>query len=273
MAGYFQPEIKFYVGDRVRIKSSVDEPRYQWGALKDHHEVGTIRKIVGEDVYVFFESFDSQLKGLLHERGWQGLLSEIELVLEPVSSLSSNFRGGVNKKVTTDIAYKLRPQYTFEDLPGCELKNNWRDLVEEDQKTAVLSVEFEDDKFSGRYGLYITLADFEEDLDENHESSGSNEDCSCSCWSWDQINKYFERVTDTMSSLKDLTEAQKTRLTKDDQALTRMGWVDCNLEYTEAGRDVYLRMKMDEDYKQLAARAGKEVARIEAEEAKKKADK
>ena len=59
------------VGDRVRIKSSVTQPRYKWGSVT-HRHIGTVTSIAanGRDATIDFAT----------HAHWTGLLSELEVV-------------------------------------------------------------------------------------------------------------------------------------------------------------------------------------------------
>ncbi len=58
------------VGDRVRVRSSVKKPRYEWGPIKPD-SVGFVKRIDDDgDVFVKFPKYPF----------WRGLLSEMELV-------------------------------------------------------------------------------------------------------------------------------------------------------------------------------------------------
>ncbi|XP_053470540.1 E3 ubiquitin/ISG15 ligase TRIM25-like isoform X1 [Ictalurus furcatus] len=58
------------VGDRVRVKSSVNTPKFNWGCTVTHRSVGVITSISEEIVIVDFPE---------HKK-WKGLLSEMECV-------------------------------------------------------------------------------------------------------------------------------------------------------------------------------------------------
>jgi hypothetical protein len=55
------------VGDKVRVKKSVAEPKYKWGSV-DQSMVGTLKSITGGDAVVDFDK----------QKGWKALLSELE---------------------------------------------------------------------------------------------------------------------------------------------------------------------------------------------------
>lgn len=57
----------FEVGDRVRVKASVEEPRYGWGDIKAG-DVGVIRGVDGEELRIDFED----------RVGWIGIASDME---------------------------------------------------------------------------------------------------------------------------------------------------------------------------------------------------
>ena len=58
------------VGDRVRVKRSVSEPRYGWGEVK-HEHVGTVTSVESDG--------DCKIKFRVHS-SWNGVLSELEKV-------------------------------------------------------------------------------------------------------------------------------------------------------------------------------------------------
>ncbi|CAH0405793.1 unnamed protein product [Chilo suppressalis] len=63
----------FAVGDRVRVRAAVTQPRYKWGCI-DHTSVGTVTAISsnGRDLTVDFPQ----------QPGWTGQVSEMELVTD-----------------------------------------------------------------------------------------------------------------------------------------------------------------------------------------------
>ncbi|CAB3257193.1 unnamed protein product [Arctia plantaginis] len=63
----------FAVGDRVRVRAAVTQPRYKWGCI-DHTSVGTVTSISsnGRDLTVDFPQ----------QPGWTGQVSEMELVTD-----------------------------------------------------------------------------------------------------------------------------------------------------------------------------------------------
>ncbi|KAF5889796.1 E3 ubiquitin/ISG15 ligase TRIM25-like, partial [Clarias magur] len=68
------------VGDRVRVKSSVKTPKFNWGCTVTHQSVGVIKSITDESVIVDFPEHKS----------WKGLLSEMERVTaDHVSGVSA----------------------------------------------------------------------------------------------------------------------------------------------------------------------------------------
>jgi len=66
------------VGDRVRVRTGVDPPRYQWGSVRRGDE-GTITRISGERCDVDF----------LRHRGWMGRVDEMERVGEPAAATAA----------------------------------------------------------------------------------------------------------------------------------------------------------------------------------------
>ncbi|KOB75866.1 Hect E3 ubiquitin ligase, partial [Operophtera brumata] len=63
----------FCVGDKVRVRSAVTQPRYKWGCI-DHSSVGTVKAISsnGRDLTVDYPT----------QPGWTGQVSEMELVTD-----------------------------------------------------------------------------------------------------------------------------------------------------------------------------------------------
>ena len=59
--------VEVQIGHRVRIKKSVSNPRYGWGAI-NHDMTGILKRISGKKVYLDFPT----------HAGWEGLLCEIE---------------------------------------------------------------------------------------------------------------------------------------------------------------------------------------------------
>lgn len=59
----------FKVGDRVRVKSSVRTPYFDWGSVQ-HGDIGVITSINGGDAECDFDA----------QTGWSALLSEMEKV-------------------------------------------------------------------------------------------------------------------------------------------------------------------------------------------------
>ncbi|KAG9269564.1 E3 ubiquitin-protein ligase KEG-like [Astyanax mexicanus] len=59
----------FRIGDRVRVKASIQTPKYQWGDAS-HKSVGVITTLKGDDMVVNFPEHS----------GWKGRNSEMELV-------------------------------------------------------------------------------------------------------------------------------------------------------------------------------------------------
>ena len=60
------------VGDKVRVKREVKEPKYKWGSGVSHETVGTIRRVDSDgDCKVDFGG---------RQRRWNGVLDEMELV-------------------------------------------------------------------------------------------------------------------------------------------------------------------------------------------------
>ena len=68
-----QPSLRpLQVGDMVRVKREVKEPKYKWGSGVSHETVGTIKKIDSDgDCKVDFGG---------RQRRWNGVLDEMELV-------------------------------------------------------------------------------------------------------------------------------------------------------------------------------------------------
>lgn len=62
---------KFKIGDKVRVKKSIKEPRRGWGAV-EHSSVGTIRRISESRVMAVCD-FPEQ-------RSWNAVLSDMEKV-------------------------------------------------------------------------------------------------------------------------------------------------------------------------------------------------
>ncbi|KAL4709830.1 hypothetical protein ACJJTC_001284, partial [Scirpophaga incertulas] len=82
----------FAVGDRVRVRAAVTQPRYKWGCI-DHTSVGTVTAISsnGRDLTVDFPQ----------QPGWTGQVSEMELVTdqsewgESAGGMAVGWRGAV----------------------------------------------------------------------------------------------------------------------------------------------------------------------------------
>ncbi|KAL0895990.1 hypothetical protein ABMA27_011981 [Loxostege sticticalis] len=82
----------FAVGDRVRVRAAVTQPRYKWGCI-DHTSVGTVTAISsnGRDLTVDFPQ----------QPGWTGQVSEMELVTdqsewgESAGGVAVGWRGAV----------------------------------------------------------------------------------------------------------------------------------------------------------------------------------
>ncbi|XP_048062451.1 E3 ubiquitin/ISG15 ligase TRIM25 isoform X3 [Megalobrama amblycephala] len=68
----------FKIGNRVRVRSSVKEPKHGWGSVT-HNSIGVIKKIQGESLTVDFPD----------QTDWTGVLSEMELMSGDVSELLS----------------------------------------------------------------------------------------------------------------------------------------------------------------------------------------
>ncbi|KAK2864395.1 hypothetical protein Q7C36_003549 [Tachysurus vachellii] len=58
------------IGDRVRVKSSVKTPKFNWGCTVTHKSVGVVKSVNDETLIVDFED----------HKNWKGLLSEMERV-------------------------------------------------------------------------------------------------------------------------------------------------------------------------------------------------
>ncbi len=63
-------DYKISVGDHVRVKASVSNPRYAWGEIT-RKSVGVVKRIDSDgDVTVDF----------LEQKGWKGYITEMEIV-------------------------------------------------------------------------------------------------------------------------------------------------------------------------------------------------
>ncbi|XP_051731605.1 uncharacterized protein LOC127502618 [Ctenopharyngodon idella] len=83
----------FKIGNRVRVRSSVKEPKHGWGSVT-HNSIGVITKIQGESLTVYFPE----------QMDWTGVLSEMELMSGDVSeclSLSPGARVRVKPTIST----------------------------------------------------------------------------------------------------------------------------------------------------------------------------
>jgi hypothetical protein len=63
----------FKVGDKVRVKASVDEPSFAWGEVSPG-DVGTVRTLSGID--------SEMIVDFPNQRGWMAESHEMELVVE-----------------------------------------------------------------------------------------------------------------------------------------------------------------------------------------------
>ncbi|XP_060772261.1 probable E3 ubiquitin-protein ligase MID2 isoform X2 [Neoarius graeffei] len=79
------------VGDRVRVKSSVSTPKFNWGHIVTHESVGVVKYISEESVIIDFPE----------HKNWKGLLSEMERVTAPDESGTNpnNLAGRLGDKV------------------------------------------------------------------------------------------------------------------------------------------------------------------------------
>ena len=157
-----------------------------------------------------------------------------------------------NKMANTYKAYKLTDD---RDELDCSIMSSYDDLIERGYEP-VFGFEFdEDDDYTDSYRLYKSYSDF---LQNN-----SCDSCSC-CIDSDMIDEEFEAIESNMFS-NSLTTEQKARMSKEDQAFSRLGWIDSSLRFTQEGKSAYVAMKMAEDFKVFAKHAQSEVDRMEAE--------
>ncbi|XP_056301300.1 uncharacterized protein ftr97 isoform X2 [Danio aesculapii] len=66
------------VGDKVRVKPSITNPKHNWGGYVTHSSVGVVKDIKSEDVIVDFPT----------HKGWKGILSEMELINDSDANIS-----------------------------------------------------------------------------------------------------------------------------------------------------------------------------------------
>lgn len=76
---------------------------------------------------------------------------------------------------------------------------------------------------------------------------------------WELISQ----AQQNMSSLVTLTKEQKAGLSKDDQALVRLGLVGADLQPTSLGKEYHANLNFNKDRKLIAAEAAKDIAEIE----------
>ncbi|MBS3166578.1 hypothetical protein J4403_00015 [Candidatus Woesearchaeota archaeon] len=87
---YFEEELKeckygFQIGDKVRVKESVDEPKYKWDTL-DHNAVG--------EIVDFFDTEDKLVINFPNYEKWYGHAPEMELVSKTKSKKESSSKYG-----------------------------------------------------------------------------------------------------------------------------------------------------------------------------------
>ncbi|XP_060771584.1 E3 ubiquitin/ISG15 ligase TRIM25-like [Neoarius graeffei] len=79
------------VGDRVRVKSSVNTPKFNWGNTVTHESVGLVKSISEETVIIDFPE----------HKNWKGLLSEMARVTAPDESV--HIRVGDRVRVKSSV--------------------------------------------------------------------------------------------------------------------------------------------------------------------------
>ncbi|MCI4389756.1 hypothetical protein PGIGA_G00102190 [Pangasianodon gigas] len=85
------------VGDRVRVKSSVTTPKFNWGCTVTHKSVGVVKSVNDETVIVNFPE----------HKNWKGLLSEMERVTAAddsgISAQQRNIKVGDRVRVKPSV--------------------------------------------------------------------------------------------------------------------------------------------------------------------------
>ncbi|XP_066533507.1 uncharacterized protein [Hoplias malabaricus] len=126
------------VGDRVRVKSSVDTPKHKWGGVT-HQSVGVVKSIDGDNMTVDFAEHSE----------WKGIVPEMEVVSadEVSGSLSANYDfqigdsvrvkstvvtpkhqwGGVTHK-SVGVVTDIKEGTVTVDFPECK---GWKGIVPE----------------------------------------------------------------------------------------------------------------------------------------------
>ncbi|XP_026089174.1 E3 ubiquitin/ISG15 ligase TRIM25-like [Carassius auratus] len=87
----FPSHAYFKTGNRVRVKSSVKDPKHGWGSVT-HNSIGVIKRIQGESLTVEFPE----------QTDWTGIASEMELINGDFSEVLS-LRPGVRVRVKPTI--------------------------------------------------------------------------------------------------------------------------------------------------------------------------
>ncbi|XP_051954723.1 tripartite motif-containing protein 75 [Xyrauchen texanus] len=82
------------VGDRVRVKPSVNTPKYEWGKIITHKSVGLVKDIKGDE---------SLVVEFLGHRNWRGILSEMELVTDDDECDPSTIKIGSRVRVKASV--------------------------------------------------------------------------------------------------------------------------------------------------------------------------
>ncbi|KAL7888355.1 hypothetical protein AOLI_G00033290 [Acnodon oligacanthus] len=83
------------IGDRVRVKSSVKMPRFNWGPHVTHKSIGKVKAVHGESLIVSFPGHET----------WKGDLSEMELVIGDINPGASTQKRSI--KVGDRVRVKL----------------------------------------------------------------------------------------------------------------------------------------------------------------------